>query len=289
MKTINQILFFLLILINCTGCNSLNKYKTFKDFRSNYSSKLTYIGPSPQEWENEEPPDNITEIFYESNGTKLKGWYSKPKTENTQLIPAVVYVHGGFAFGGADFYDALPFLGNGFAVLTPTLRGENGNKGNYELMLGEVDDVISAVKWLSLQNGIDKNNIYVFGHSVGGGISALVSLYDEPLIKMTGSSGGLYSEKVFYDWKDFTPFNYLDKKEQSLRILLTNTHYMKKQHISYIGKDDILVRNVKIATNEILKTKAPLEVVIIPGDHYSSLNMAIEKYIEKIKDVSENK
>lgn len=275
----------IIILFSISACGSSTRYKNFQEFKYENQTQLTYVGSSPQKWEKEVPPEYVTEIIYKSNGLPLKAWYAKPTLVNkNELIPAVVYVHGGFAFGSGDFFDALPFFENGFALLTPTVRGENGNPGNFELMFGEVDDVIAIVQWLGEQPGIDKNRIFVFGHSSGGGISALTALYDEPLINVTGSSGSLYTERVFYGWKNFSPFDYKNKTERTLRVLLGNTKYMKKSHIAYIGEQDSLAQNISRANNEILLTKAPLEIIMIQGDHYSSLEVAITNFIELIKE-----
>ena len=94
---------------------------------------------------------------------------------------------------GFPLNDCLPFLAAGFAVMTPTLRGENGNPGSFELFYGEVDDAEAAVRFLAAQPRIDSKRIYTFGHSVGGGISALLSLRPEIPVRKGGSSGGLYS------------------------------------------------------------------------------------------------
>jgi len=110
----------------------------------------------------------------------------------------------------------------------------------------------------------------------------LISLYDDNLIRLTGSSGGLFSKDLFYDWKKYVPFNYKNKTECKLRLLISNTKSMKKRHISYVGKDDPLIKNINKAKKELTVTKAPLDVVIIEGDHFTSLNLAIQGFLSHI-------
>lgn len=282
---IKKAIMLCMIISAVTACSKTKDYENFQEYKSLNQTQLSYIGESPQGWDTEALPEFVTEVLYESDGLHLKAWYAQPQSgDDNMLMPAVVYIHGGFALGISDLYDALPFLENGFSLLIPTFRSENGNPGNFELMFGEVDDAIAAVQWLGELPGIDKNRIFVFGHSSGGGMAALTSLYDEPLINLTGSSGGLYTDGIFYSWKDFCPFDYKDKTERNLRVLLGNTEYMKKPHISYIGKEDILAGNIGTAEKEIKKTKAPLKIQVIEGDHFSSLNTAVLNFIEEIKN-----
>jgi dipeptidyl aminopeptidase/acylaminoacyl peptidase len=43
--------------------------------------------------------------------------------------------------------------------MTPTLRGENGNPGNFECFYGEVDDVIAAGRYLATLPYVDPKHI----------------------------------------------------------------------------------------------------------------------------------
>src|SRR5262249_44512173 len=105
----------------------------------------------------------ITRTEYESAGRKLKAWVHSPKGSGPR--PALVYLHGGFAFGNDDMEECQPFVAAGFVVMCPSFRGENGNAGNFEMMFGEVDDAAAAVRWLAAQKTVDPKRIYVFGHS----------------------------------------------------------------------------------------------------------------------------
>ena len=167
---------------------------TYIESRRSYSTVLKTRGPAPQDWHNEKTPTGVTEVSYRSGELTLKAWLVMPQHATAEKLPAVVYFHGGFAFGFSELNDCLPFLDSGFAVMTPTLRGENGNPGSFELFYGEVDDAEAAVRFLAAKPRIDSKRIYTFGHSVGGGISALLSLRPEIPVRKGGSSGGLYSK-----------------------------------------------------------------------------------------------
>ena len=60
-------------------------------------------------------------------------------------------------------------------MMFPSLRGGNDNPGNKEGFLGEVDDVLAAADFLSKQEFVDPNRIYLGGHSTGGTLVLLVA------------------------------------------------------------------------------------------------------------------
>lgn len=256
---------------------------SYLDQRKSHTTVLKTRGPSPQEWRNRAPMSGVTEVLYTSGDLKLKAWLAMPENAQSEKVPAVVYFHGGFAFGMEEFNDCRPFLDEGFAVMIPTLRGENGNPGNFELFYGEVDDARAAILELAKQPRIDASRIYTFGHSVGGGISALLSLWDDVPVRLGGSSGGLYPKEVFYGWKDIVPFNLSSEKERSLRLLVGNMSSMKRKHIAYIGENDDLVSVVPAADTEIKQSGAPLTISIIGGDHFTSLELAASSFVNAIK------
>jgi len=168
-------------------------------------------------------------------------------------------------------------------VMIPTLRGENGNPGSFELFYGEVDDARAAILELTKQPRIDASRIYTFGHSAGGAISALLSLWDDVPIRFGGSSGGLYLKDFFSGWKDFAPFDLSNEKEKRLRLLVGNMSSMKRKHIAYLGEDDTIAKVVPAADTEIKQSGAPLTISIIGGDHFTSLELAASSFANAIK------
>lgn len=255
----------------------------YLNMRKSYATALKTHGPAPQDWRNRAPLPGVTEIPYTSGDLKLKAWLQMPDNAQADKVPAVVYFHGGFAFSMDEFDDCKPFLAAGFAVMIPTLRGENGNPGDFELLYGEIDDARAAIAALARQPRIDASRIYTFGHSVGGGISALLSLWDDVPVRMGGSSGGLYPKNVFSGWKDIAPFDVNNDKEKSLRLLVGNMASMKRKHIAYIGEDDGIVAVVPDADTEVKQSGAPLTISIIGGDHFTSLDLAISSFANAIK------
>lgn len=279
------------LLIGFIGCDnnhnqripqSTESSKAYLERLREFRTYLIYKGPSPQDWENEPPPLNTQEVQYQSGDLTLKAWLYIPPNKQPKH-PALVYFHGGFAFGLGDFMDCEPFINADFAVMFPMLRGENGNPGNFELMLGEVEDAKAAVQWLANQPFIDRNRIFAFGHSIGGGISALLSLRDDVPVQHSGSCGGLYNQDVFDDWKDSVPFDLSNSSERELRVLIGNISEMQFNHYAYLGKEDSFKEEIKSAKKEISGEKSKLYIIMINGNHFSSLKPAMQHYLSIVE------
>jgi dienelactone hydrolase len=255
--------------------------QSFEQFRSGFRTKLVKVGPSPQGYDIESPPENVTEIQYPSGPLSLKAWvYRPPGVEEPR--PALVFFHGGFAFGGEDLMESCrPAIDAGYVVMGPMLRGENGNPGNFELFLGEIDDARAACQWLAQQPYVDRSRIYTFGHSVGGGVSAVLSLLDDVPIQHGGSSGGLYGHITFLGWNDIVPFENTPR-ERSARLLVGNAHLMRRPHYGYLGTEDDAFHDTmnalqKEATNDLLTME------LVPGDHFTSFDESLRRYLRVVE------
>jgi acetyl esterase/lipase len=249
--------------------------------RASFKTALLKGGPSPQKWTDDPLPQGVKSIEYQSEGRMLKAWLFIPKLGEKEKRPALVYLHGGFAFGKDDFVDCHVFTEARFIVLCPTFRGENGNLGNFEMMFGEVDDAAAAINWLASQKNVDSKNIFVFGHSSGGVMAAMLSLYDKLPVSHTGSAGGLYGPDIFDLLSKNVPFDLSDNQERQMRVLIGNIKFMKRPHFAFIGTEDIHMKK-EIAKQEATDTHAPLTITEIPGDHSSTLDPAMQKYLEII-------
>ncbi len=272
-----------LACIVVAGCSDPMSKGPYLSRRTAHNTKLHTKGPSPQAWEKEEPPANVREILYQSDDLQLKAWVYVPKTPPDTRHPALVYFHGGFAFGATDLSDCQPFIDAGFVVMTPTLRGENGNPGNFEMFWGEVDDGAAAVKWLHEQSYVDQDRIYTFGHSSGGVISALLSLMEDVPVQHGGSSGGLYGTDLFDYISDRVPFDLADPVERELRVLPGNVAWMKRKHYAFVGRNDEgVVLGVTLAKKEISQIESLLQIIMLPGDHFTSTRTAMQRYTDLI-------
>ncbi len=247
--------------------------------RNQFQTKLITKEKAPQLYNELVPSDTIKVVNYPSGNLQLKGLLETSNIKKGKKSPVLVYLHGGFSLGMSDMYDTQPFLDKGFVVFTPSYRGENGNEGNYELFMGEVDDAKSAVEWIAKQPFTDTDNIYVFGHSVGGGISLQLSFFPNLPIKQAGSSSGLYKADISEDWE--IPFDLKNKDEWKFRLPLLNLDKMARKHIMYIGSEDYYFLEFLNIQKRYPKQKLLLEVKEVEGNHGSSLPVAMKAFLKE--------
>lgn len=260
--------------------------------RAAHQTSLRERGPSPRKYAEISPPPGASRVLYRSGELELAAWYARPPglDHNARSAPALVYFHGDFAFRARDFEAVRPFLEAGYVVMTPMLRGENGNPGDFELLWGEVDDARAAIEWLASQAHVDTDRIYAFGHSIGGGIAALLSLYPELPLRATGSCGGIYMPETFTRWaqsegnRELVRFDAADRDETELRVLGPNLEWMVHPHVAYVGEDDkwFIGNSSELAARAWTLGK-PFEQVVVPGDHMASLPVALDAFAKLIE------
>ena len=305
MRATEPIAFALLLGVATAGCRHRDSdvavasevkpdhaQEPFLARRSAHATQLRELGPSPGKFGEFAPPPGVMQIRFTSGELQLAAWYAIPLGSNAhQLAPALIYFHGDFAFGPDDFEAVRSFLDAGFTVMTPMLRGENGNPGDFELLWGEVDDARAAVEWLAAQPQIDKSRIYAFGHSIGGGVTALLSLYPELPLRTTASCGGIYMPETFARWaeseqnRELVRFDPSDPDETELRVLGPNLAWMMHRHIAYVGdRDPWFVRNASALADQAWTLGKPFEEVVVAGDHMGSLPVALAAFLATIRD-----
>ncbi|MEM6291982.1 MAG: prolyl oligopeptidase family serine peptidase [Myxococcota bacterium] len=242
-------------------------------------TQLIGFGPSPQPYDEEPLPRGTQEVTYVSEGRKLRGWL-RPGTEGG---PAFVWLHGGFATG-ADAVDRCPqFPAAGYTVFAPTYRGENGNPGDFELMFGEVRDAAAAVRYVASLPNVDPDRVYVLGHSIGGGTSALLATLPDVPAALTGSIGGMYTETSAQGFAaDFWPDAVVPQHEWALRASVAQVGAMRRPHHAFVGRDDeAILANFREAW---IRTRGavdhPMKTHVVTGDHGGSIEPACKAFFD---------
>jgi predicted Zn finger-like uncharacterized protein len=256
--------------------------RPYLERRRGFTTNLFRRNKAPQSFVTEASPANVTEVTYPSGTLQLKGWVYRPPTGGPKF-PALVYFHGGWAFGQEDLAACEDFKKAGYVVFAPALRGENGNPGDFELMLGEVDDAKAACLWLAGQDYVDAGRIYTFGHSAGGGISAMLSLMDGVPIRHGGSAGGLYDVTTFDGWSNIVPFARSNPAERQLRVLVGNIKDMQRKHYAYLGDQDFGFHANETKARAEGGASSQLVIERVPGDHDGSLSAGLKKYLAVIQ------
>lgn len=246
--------------------------------RKGFVTRLKVRGPAPQSYQNDKPPAGAKQVEYPSRELRLKGWLSADSGDGAKR-PAVVYLHGGFAFGEGDWEDAEPFAKAGYVLFMPMLRGENGNPGAYESFLGEVDDAIAAGRFVSELPNVDAANVFVTGHSVGGILTCLVSMLPSPYKAAAAFDGHVdMSAWVLFSRNAEIPYDRNDNEEVRVRNPMAFAASIRCPLRLYNGAASLREVNAPFA-QKAKQAGKNCEVVVVPGDHMTMVAPAVQKAI----------
>lgn len=113
----------------------------------------------------------VEEIFYLSDGLKVKGYIAQPKFEGK--FPGVIYNRGGNKeFGKLNEYKAFFILAQiaswGYSVSASQYRGNDGGEGKEEFGGADVNDVLNMIPLHTNLEKSDTSAMALYGWSRGG-------------------------------------------------------------------------------------------------------------------------
>jgi dienelactone hydrolase len=251
----------------------------YAEARSKFQTRLIRQGPAPQAWEQEFPPPGVVEIEYLSGGLRLKAWVDDVPA-GVPAKPAVLFLHGGFAFGEDDWEQARPFRDAGFITMLPKLRGENGLPGYYSMFYNEVDDILAAAEVLSKRPGVDPNHLYVAGHSVGGSMAMLAAMTSNKFRAAASFSGSPDQVSWARGQPEIIPFDSSNQREFQMRSPLAFAASFKCPTRIYYGSQEFYFKSACDKTAELAKRAGrDVEAVSIQGDHMTMVPQAMRQAI----------
>ena len=259
-------------------------------FRNAYAPVFERPSPGPARFDNEALDRRFTAVQWAGPVGEMRGWLSMPDGDGP--VPGLVWLHGAFAASASQFDP----LGEAFpppdvAVFIPSWRGENGNPGERELLVGELDDAMAAVRWFAQQPRIRADQVFALGHSAGGALGALLALMPDLPLRETASVGGIYVPETFQRWAGtehngpLVRFDPAVPEEGRLRTLQGNIADLARPHIAYVGRDDPWFHpNVERMREAAEDTGAPFHAEYVDGDHMSSLVAGYQRYLARVRE-----
>ncbi|WP_226528555.1 alpha/beta hydrolase family protein [Metabacillus niabensis] len=151
-------------------------------------SKVKFPSPSPQ--------INIWIVTYLSKGLKIKGLLAEPKLEGT--YDGLLYLRGGIKnVGMVRVGRIVQFASEGFVVMAPFYRGNQGGEGNEDFAGEDRYDAISAIEVLKSHSKVNKERIHAFGFSRGGVMALLAGIVVENICSIV-TWGGVSDMSLTY-------------------------------------------------------------------------------------------
>lgn len=236
--------------------------------RANHRTRLTRRGPSPQPGGALTTPNGAARVTYRSGSLNLTAFVDQ-LPPNTPPRPAVLFLHGGFAFGDepgdSDWQMPQPFRDAGFVVMVPVLRGENGQPGTFTLFYDEVEDVVAAGEQLARVPYVDPDRIYVAGYSAGGALAALASLSSKRFRAAAVFSGCMDAKELL---DEEAPFNHSDQREVIVRSPIAYAGSFKCPTRLFYGRSEPWMRPGNRQTAQLAQERGlDVKAVEVGGDH----------------------
>ena len=248
--------------------------------RAAFHTRLLRHGPPPGPQALYDPPPDADDVTYDSDGLKLHAWASNPMTDG-QRHPAVVYLHGNFNFEPRHWDATAPYRAAGMVAMTPMLRGENGNPGDFELFYGELNDVLAAGRYLAARPDVDPQRVYLAGHSVGGTLVLLAAAVPGPFAAMAAFSGAPDQQTFLADVGP--QIRIVDVTNPTEMRLRSPSQFIAGLHcplyVSDGDREDWVVPQTRAYVSAAKAAGKSCDFALIPGDHLSSKMPAIYRSV----------
>jgi dipeptidyl aminopeptidase/acylaminoacyl peptidase len=246
--------------------------------RQRIKSKLIRKMAAPQPWTAAKLPAGVSEIEFSSGDLPLKAWLSRPN-DRAGKQPAVLVLHGGFSFDREDWDLSRPYHEAGYVVMTPYLRGENGQPGSFTLWYDEVDDVLAAAQYLSERPYVDKERLYIAGTSAGGTLALLAAEASKRFRAAASFSASPDQAVLVRHAKIDLPFDKTDPRELQVRSPLAYARSFKCPVRIYYATQDHFVRTSERTAEVAKERNLDVEAVRLEGNHGSIVPEAVKQSI----------
>ena len=211
---------------------------------------------------------------------RIHGWWIPAQTPSDKTL---LYLHGSALNIGANVNHARRFHNLGFNVLIVSYRGYGLSDGEFPSESQMYADAEAAWKYLVNQKQIAPEQIFIYGHSIGGAIGIDLAVRQP-------DAAGLIVESAFTSIYDMARLKYryrflpmgliVEQKFDSL-----NKVGRLKMPVLYMhGTDDILVPS-EMSRRLYEKTSSPKKIkFIIGGGHNNSAAVGGEDYLHSIRE-----
>ena len=227
------------------------------------------VGSSPE----------VYELNIVSGGCRLYGYLLAPDKRTQKPYPTVIMSHGFPGYTTNNDLE-LALMRAGCVVIHMNHRGAWGSEGNY-LFTNLKDDLIAITKWahnsaIADQYGIDPDNIFLVGHSMGGQ-SVLNAAKELPFLRGVAALAAYDIGAAFRYKMEKDLFLMIETEGQCLKMNSAAEVY--ENALEHRDTLSILNQYERLAAHPILFVEASLDSVA-PADKM------MRPLSEKLKDLS---
>ncbi|PZM17217.1 alpha/beta hydrolase family protein [Rhizobium tubonense] len=257
--------------------------------RRKFRTDLLNKGPAPDTFEPLVAPPQADQIFYKTGyggELELVAWVSR-YDRKTKSRPAVLFLHGGNAIGQGHWLLMKPYIDAGYVVMIPSMRGENGQKGNFSGFYDEVFDVLAASDRLRHLPGVDPHRMFIAGHSIGGTLAMLAAMSTKRFRAAAPISGDPDAFAFFDRYPQDIRFNDKNPHEFEMRSAVCYAHSFKCPIKLMHGTGEThFVTRLGLVAKRARAAGVNIDVAMLPGNHFSALPAEIEQSIQFFKSVA---
>jgi len=257
--------------------------------RRKFRTHLLNKGPAPDNFEPLVAPPGADQVFYRSGyggELELVAWVSRYQ-RTPKPRPAVLFLHGGNALGQGHWMLVKPYIEAGYVVMIPSMRGENGQKGNFSGFYDEVDDVLSAADRLRHLPGVDPHRLFLAGHSVGGTLAMLAAMSGRRFRAATPISGNPDAFAFFDRYPQDIRFDDRNPREFQMRSAICYAHSFKCPMKVMQGTEEVhFSPRIGLLAKRATAGGVKMEVATLPGGHTTALPAEIQQSIQFFKGVA---
>ncbi|MGB7443533.1 MAG: alpha/beta fold hydrolase [Coleofasciculaceae cyanobacterium] len=219
---------------------------------------------------------------------RLHGWWLPATSPQSQVL---LYLHGNGENVGANLRHAGRFHQLGFSVLLIDYRGYGMSEGDFPTEASVYQDAQVAWDYLTQQRGIAPQDIFLYGHSLGGAIAI-------NLAKHNPNYAGLIIESTFTSMRemvdlqgkyDLLPVDWiLTQRFDSIRKIQS---LQKPLLVIHGTSDELIPHTMGEVLYELANT--PKQLLIVPdADHNNvatvagrNYQQAVQRFVEHVRGI----
>jgi uncharacterized protein len=209
----------------------------------------------------------------------IHGWWITAKQPNAKVL---LYLHGNGVNIGANIAHANRFHQLGFSVLLIDYRGYGRSEGSFPNEMRVYQDAVTAWNYLVQQQKIPPNQIFIYGHSLGGAVAIDLALKHS-------EAAGLIVESSFTSIRDLVAYQNLFWMFPVDLILTQRFESIKKlpklkMPVLFIhGTEDLTVPSF-MSQKLYDAAPEPKKLFLVPGaDHNDTAVVAGWQYLQWIE------